>query len=206
MGNDVINFGIRWMETETWLMQKTRRSFFLWTQRLSTGLISDQWGNWWARSKAALAKKERQAFFFFSLTRVNFASQNNVSSSQKRSLDKNYLTFSGFNRPLSQLLLLQFHAQAIVRLTCAWNCSSNNLLSGLLNPWKAPVRLSTFFSDYRYETDSYFLCDPALENKPAFESESESRPVFNQTLCEYQGVLVWRTAKHAPRRNTHSVD
>ena len=31
-----------------------------------------------------------------------------------------------FNRPLSRLLLLRFHA-------FAWNCSSNNLLSGLLN-------------------------------------------------------------------------
>ena len=48
--------------------------------------------------------------------------------------------FQGFNRPLSRLLLLQFHAKAIVRLIVvgltiafAWNCSSNNLLSGLLN-------------------------------------------------------------------------
>ena len=46
----------------------------------------------------------------------------------------------------------------ILRCSSAWNCSSNkNLLSGLLNVlWKAPFRLSTFFSDDRCETDSLF--------------------------------------------------
>ena len=37
-----------------------------------------------------------------------------------------------FNRPLSRLLLLQFHGVSLT-IAFAWNCSSNNLLSDLLN-------------------------------------------------------------------------
>ena len=69
--------------------------------------------------------------------------------------------FPVINRPLSRfLLLLQFHAKAIVRLTSS---SNKNLLSGLLNVfWKAPFRLSTFFSDDRHETDFPVISNIAL--------------------------------------------